>query len=355
MSAKWLRSQAWDDQHIPKGLWPVKFLLRAFSSIWLAVIWLSLVIVYATLASVPIGMVAQLPTWLLIGGIAVGLFCVVGILPAWMAWRAIGPGRGALRFVTLVGVLIGGGLGAWWLWAHTLWPVIRHDPATGRGIMFFADFCSRYRSTTLRRLPGVEMTELEFYAWWPLRVILLAFVMNMVFATVRRIEFIFKNLGVLTVHTGIVVITLGSIYYGSLKREGDTLLLAGQPDPRGIPVPGPAQDRFYDGTLLSLYVGQQLGYEERPLRGIPRYNDYNLAAFTGESAFEIGRREMPWQTPDDPRGLTRRLDIPVDPTTANIVDLDLSFRVVGYASYAEEVRDWRRADPPALDQAANPL
>src|SRR5207302_8686123 len=117
------------------------------------------------------------------------------------------------------------------LWVRFIWPQIAYDPGTHHGLRLFTGFVERNKAITLRRLPGMEMSELEYYAWWPLRVILLTFVMNMVVATVRRIDFVFRNIGVLTVHTGIVTIALGSVYYSGLKQEGDTLLLAGNPDP----------------------------------------------------------------------------------------------------------------------------
>jgi hypothetical protein len=234
MSAKWHRSRKWDDEHLPPGLWPVKALLRAFSSISLAVVLLSLVIVYVTLASVPIGMLAQLPTWAVYGAIALGLFGVLGIAPAAGAARLLrGRGRG-VRFVSMLVALIAGGLASAWIWRGYVWPAVHHDPATGRGLMFFADFCSRYRSTTLRRMPGMEMTETQFYAWWPMRLALILFVINMIVATVRRIEFNFKNIGVLSVHTGIVLIAVGSVFYQRFKQEGDTLLRSGQPGPTGV-------------------------------------------------------------------------------------------------------------------------
>lgn len=360
MSAKWNRSRSWDDANIPKALWPVKAVLRALSSIWLAVVLLSMVVVYVTLASVPIGMLAQLPTWIIYGLIFVLLMGAVVIVPTWAFWRASTKLSRGVRWGGLILLIVGLSASGGWLWQGMLWPALRYDPATRQGLMLFADFCSHYRGTTMRRLPFMEMTELQFYGWWPLRVILLTFVVNMTVATVRRIEFTFKNIGVLTVHTGIVAIAMGSMYYGALKQEGDTLLLTGQPGADGMPTIGPPQDRFYDSTELSLYVGQQLGYEERPLSGIPRYNDYNLSAFEGESAFEIGRRGLPWKTSEDAGEASRRLDIPVQGMGAGMVDADLSFRVVGFASYAETVQDWRRVDLKSMGTipenfAPNPL
>lgn len=344
MSAKWVRSKAWDDANIPASLWPVKWVLRALSSISLAIVLLVLVVVYIILASVPIGMLAQLPTWIIYGMLAVALLGVVAIVPAWLFWRVTRAKGQGLRFTGVTLLILALSPVAGWLWLTFAWPKLHYDPVSGKGLMLLAEFCSQYRSTTLRRMPGIEMTELQFYAWWPLRIILLTFVLNMVVATVRRIEFSVPNIGVLTVHTGIVTITLGSMYYGALKKEGDTLLVSGQPGQDGVPTVGPPQEIFYDSTALSLYVGQQLGYEERPVEDIPRYNDYNVGAFAGDSALETARRAMPWKNHEDPHALTRPLDLAVPPGAMGIVDQDISFRVVGFTSYAEPVQDWRRVD-----------
>ncbi len=363
MSAKWHRSRAWDDRFFPRAMWPAKLVLRAFSSILLAVILLLCVVVYVTLASVPIGMLAQIPTWLIYGVMAVVVVGVIAGVPVWVFWRfTAGRGRG-LRLGGAVLLVIVLGSSGGWVWLTQLWPVVRYEVdagGVGHGLLLFSGFCRAYRSTTLRRLPGMEMTELEFYAWWPLRLILLSFVLNMVTATVRRIEFSFKNLGVLTVHSGIVAITLGSIYYGGLKKEGDTLLLAGDPGADGKPTEGPTQDIFYDNTALSLYVAEESGPEQRPILGVPRYNDYNVGAFVGESALESGHRERPWAGGSDPEGMSRMLDIPVVDSPLGLVDPDLKFRIVGYAAYAEPIHDWKRVDLSTLSAIprgfeANPL
>ncbi|MEX2217128.1 MAG: hypothetical protein WD749_00080, partial [Phycisphaerales bacterium] len=90
MSAKWVRSKQWDDRHIPPGLWPLKALLRTFSSIPLAVTLLSLVVVYAILASVPIGLLALAPTYVLYGAVLLGLVVVVAGVPAAGVWGLLG-------------------------------------------------------------------------------------------------------------------------------------------------------------------------------------------------------------------------------------------------------------------------
>jgi hypothetical protein len=350
MSLKWRRSQQWDREHFPSWAWPARAVLHAFSSIPLAVVLLSSVVVYATLASVPIGLLAEAPTYVVYG---VTLVATVGLL----AWAPVAAARRVLRGRVRPGVLFAGTvLGGLVLaaaaaeaWHAYLWPALHYDPATGSGVRLFAGFCERYRATTLRRLPGMEMSELEFYGWWPLRVILLAFVLNMVTATVRRIEFTFVNLGVLTVHTGIVTIALGSMYYHRLKLEGDTLLLAGEPASDGTPTPGPPQNLFYDNTRVSLWVFRGHQWEERPLSGVPRYNDYNLGAGCGGSVLSlIGRG------PDTSSDGGRLLDVAVGPPRSGGGDPDVRFRVVGYASYADSVDDWVPG-VPGSGARANPL
>lgn len=339
MSAKWHRSRAWDERHLVGALRPVKHVLRAFSSIPLAVALLSLVALYGVLASVPIGLIAMIPTWCIHGVVLVACVGVLAGLPAWGVRKALrSPGA---RIAGVVLTLVVLAPCAVWLWAAYVWPAVRYDPSNGRGLLLFADFVNANRAVTMRRLPGMEMSELEFYGWWPLRVVLMLFVLNLAVATVRRIEFEFKNLGVLTVHTGIITIALGSVYYAGLKKEGDTLLVAGALDPAtGKPGLGPPQRAFFDNTRLSLFVNQDDGWEQRPLEGVPRYNDYNLAAITGESAWDLSGRARPWAG-----GARRGLDVPVEGSTLGRVSPNVSLRLVGYAAYAEPVDDFVRVDP----------
>lgn len=342
MSQKWIRSKQWDNEHLTGAWLPVKVVLRAFSSIPLAVFLLGCLAMYGTLASVPIGMIAQIPTYLLVimlAFISVGAFSAG---PMWVLVRLTRRLRADIRFVLLLvpaGLLVTLGF---WGWAMWVWPSLRFDASTGRGFMLFSDFVTANRAVTLRRLPGMEMSEIEFYAWWPLRVILLLFVTNMVTATVRRIEFIFPNLGVLTVHTGIVTITLGSLYYAGRKQEGDMLLQSGAMDAVGHVAPGPIQNSFYDRIRPVLWVGSGGRMEQRPLPGLPRYNDYalNVLGFgdAGDKEFASDRG--------------RTLSIPVprramemqDPSAAPAVGDDVRFEVVGFASYARMTKEWQGAD-----------
>ena len=351
MSAKGRRARAWDDRVFPSWAWPVKATLRAFSSVTLAVILLSGISIYCILASIPVGLLAKIPTLLLIGAIALVMLAVCAGVPAWLAAKWT-PGRSrAFRFsAQFAGALAGLGV-AIALWAGVVWPLLAYNPSDGTGLRLFAGFIERYKDVTVRRLPGIEMTELEFYSAWPMRIMLVLFVINMIVATVRRIEFTFKNIGVLTVHTGIVTIALGSVYYQGLKLEGDTILLAGGVSERGHPGTGSAQRAFYDNTRVTLWVDQFKGAEQRPLSRVPRYNDYNLDAGAEASVLEGIR--APLEADDIPE-LSIRVPDSTLPAERRVVDPDLRFRIVGYAEYAEPLVDWVSADP-IPSEPVNPM
>ena len=349
MSAKWRRSQAWDDQFIPRWAWPAKLTLRLLSSIGLAVVTLVLVAVYCMLASVPLGLLALIPTYLIYG---LSLVAVVGLVTAsGLALlhiplrRAPRPARLAVEILAGIALIALGGF----LWATldtpATWPGLRYDAAHGTGVRLFPEFVAQTMDTTLRRLPGLEMTEVEFYGWWPLRVLLMLFVINMTVATIRRIEFTFKNIGVLTVHTGIITITLGSLYYATLKKEGDLRLVAGPLDERGNPTQGPSANAFYDLIDVALYASQQRGWEQRRLSGLPRYNEYATALTDAPTASALALSAQPWS--DWPQR-TLDLAVPTPPPEVQRVDPDLRFRIVGYAPYAERQRDYRQSDPATL-------
>lgn len=352
MSAKWRRIKRWDAEHLTGWMTPVRLVLLAFSSITMAVVLLVFVALYAVLASVPIGLLALIPTWVVYGltlVAAVGLLIAPGVVVIRAALAHAG--RPARFAATFLGVLILGAAAAA-LWARFAWPALRYDPVTGGGFRLFHAFVRAHDATTLRRLPGFEMTELEFYGWWPLRLALLLFCCNLIVATARRIEFNAKNLGVLTVHAGIILIAVGSVFYNRFKQEGDTIVLAGAGPTAGDAVPGPPQRSFYDNTAVVLYVAQRenLGgpaWEQRPLRRLPRYNDYAL-----DAAVPAGAELLSDHAPAS--GPRRALDLAIPPGDAGLVDPDLRFRVVGYASYAELERDWARSEP-APGERPNPL
>jgi hypothetical protein len=73
----------------------------------------------------------------------------------------------------------------------------------------------------VRQLPALEMTEFEWFHWWPFNTLVVLFCTSLIVTTVRRIPFRVVNLGVWTIHTGMIVLALGSYYYFGTKIEGD--------------------------------------------------------------------------------------------------------------------------------------
>lgn len=373
MSRKWQRHKAWENEHLTGALSPVRWVLRAFSSIPLAVVLLTFISIFCALASVPVGLLAMAPTYavVLLTLIAAALIpCVLAVvLVRWFVPREARGARFSLSVLAGLALAVGGA-GLWVRWA---WPALHYDPATGEGLMFFRTFVAEYQSITVRRLPGMEMTETQFYAWWPMRFALILFVVNMVTATVRRIEFTFKNLGVLSVHSGIVLIAVGSVFYQKFKQEGDTLI----PAPAESQRVGPAQRVFYDRQAVVLYAGQHAGVsgqvrlEQRRLDRLPRYNNYALRAgvplgLDGQlfSERDTHRGAAHAGDPGDADRLAmtdsgRTLDLAVpgsDPRQPVLyVDPDIRFRIVGFTPYARMQTDWVRADTPRGPVSVNPM
>ncbi|MEO1236764.1 MAG: hypothetical protein AAFX76_08255 [Planctomycetota bacterium] len=251
MSAKYRRiKQA--DEALPA---PLRWLTRAFSSITLAVVLLCLVALYGVLGSLPFYYAMIGGAWIVSAAVALGFAGWAGVRVGPRKLGLDGPRKLAFAIGSML-LGVGATAGLWtasYRWVD--------------GLAMFAE----HRATKVYRLPAVEMNETEFFSWWPMQLILLLFVCNMVWATIRRIEFKFVNLGVLTVHTGIVMIGLGSVFYGQLKLEGDMFIVRSDL-PGGQPV-----GHFYDRITPALFVS----YNHTPavqftLPELPRFNDYAM-------------------------------------------------------------------------------
>ena len=169
MSAKWRRSQAWDDAFFPRWAWPAKFFLHSFSSIALASITLTLVALYCVLASVPIGMLALIPSYLIYGIALLATIIVVAGLGLVVVHYATKSASKPLR----LGIEILAGLalitlaGSLWVNIDTpaTWAGLRYDAVQGTGVRPFAD-----RNANIPRFPrfywhpGMQLAvvELEF-------------------------------------------------------------------------------------------------------------------------------------------------------------------------------------------------
>ncbi len=357
MSQKWRRNKAWEDQHLTGPLTLIKIPLRALETIPLAIILLTFISLYAIAASIPIGMLAQIPTYLiyalsLVIPLAVISYISIKLIRAKMTQATRATRFLATFFITLALAAL---ITVFWVWQ--ILPTIKYNPATGEGVRLFGAFSDTYPSTTLRRLPGFEMTEMQFYGWWPLRTALFLFTLNLIVTTVRRIEFNFKNLGVLSVHAGIIIIALGSLFYTRYKLEGDVLLPAPQTTQVGTQQPVP-QFSFFSREEVVLYLAQEMGfsgqprYEQRPLHRLPRYNDYDLNVNIPADAPTLSDTLGASHNHGDLS--SRKLNINVPTRPDSIIDHDITIDIVGYANYAELESHWYKVPLEAGEQP-NPL
>jgi hypothetical protein len=73
----------------------------------------------------------------------------------------------------------------------------------------------------LRQWRPFEMTEFEWFHWWPFDVLMALLAANITVTTLRRIPLRTVNLGVWMIHSGILLLILGSVIYFGTKVEGE--------------------------------------------------------------------------------------------------------------------------------------
>lgn len=78
-----------------------------------------------------------------------------------------------------------------------------------------------WRHEQIRQRPWLEMTEFEWFHWWPFDLMLALLVANMVIATLRRIPLRPVHYGAWIIHAGIVTLVIGSVIYFTTKVEGE--------------------------------------------------------------------------------------------------------------------------------------
>ena len=76
----------------------------------------------------------------------------------------------------------------------------------------------------LREMRAFELTEFEWFHWWPFKCLIATLCLNMGTVTIRKIKFSILTVGVWTIHTGVIVTVLGCLVYFSQKIEGDVLV-----------------------------------------------------------------------------------------------------------------------------------
>ena len=69
-----------------------------------------------------------------------------------------------------------------------------------------------------------EMTEFEWFHWWPFKWLVATLCLNMFIVTVRRIPINILTVGVWSIHSGVITLVIGSVVYFANKIEGDVVI-----------------------------------------------------------------------------------------------------------------------------------
>ncbi len=116
----------------------------------------------------------------------------------------------------------------------------------------------------------LEMTEFEWFHWWPFDLLIGLLAATLVITTIRRIPLKLVNAGVWMIHTGIVTLIFGSVYYFGTKVEGD------------VPI-------FRRNVVI------EVPGAKRPLTMLARpENRATVAGLAGEYQFEITSIQPNW-------------------------------------------------------------
>ncbi len=70
-----------------------------------------------------------------------------------------------------------------------------------------------------------EMTEFEWFHWWPFNLLMGLLAANIVITTLRRIPLRTVNLGVWMIHAGVITLVVGSVIYFGTKVEGEVAVV----------------------------------------------------------------------------------------------------------------------------------
>ncbi len=109
----------------------------------------------------------------------------------------------------------------------------------------------------LRESRLFEMTEYEWFNWWPFYTLVGLLCVNMAVVTIIRIPLTVVHAGVWMIHGGVIVMTLGCVIYFGTKVEGDVAVARGR---LHIAVPGheAVEIRAMPGASMMVGEGENL-------------------------------------------------------------------------------------------------
>lgn len=103
-----------------------------------------------------------------------------------------------------------------------------------------------------------DKTEMEWFSWWPLTLMLGLFCLSITLVTLRKIPLTIVNAGVWAIHTGIVMLAISSALYFGTKVEGDAVIfqskamifVPGMPEPVPLIVRPEASTDVFAGNRM---------------------------------------------------------------------------------------------------------
>lgn len=183
----------------------------------------------------------------------------------------------------------------------------------------------------------LEMDEMLFFNWWPLKLLAVMLVVNLSVVTVSRIPLTPPRYGVWTIHMGIILLVLSLSAYYARKVEGYLPLSKGQT----------ASD-FYDRWERSLYVRTQFSTSRgTTLTGLPRFHEYDEQFGNADKLDRPTLRDLsPIMTViEQNTGQRQRVSL----GEALGLDKPVTLDIVGYYPYGQ-VERWK-TDPNAKGTA----
>ena len=105
---------------------------------------------------------------------------------------------------------------------------------------------------SLREMRGLELTEFEWFHWWPFKWLIALLCLNMSIVTIRKIPFNVLTIGVWSIHTGVILLVLGCLVYFSKKIEGDVVISRHQVS---IQIPGEEEASMLVAPGNSIVIG----------------------------------------------------------------------------------------------------
>lgn len=137
---------------------------------------------------------------------------------------------------------------------------------------------------TLRYLPWVDLRESEYYSTALFGALLIAIVANMTLATLLRIRWEMKKIGVLVTHAGVIVLAVGALMATHSPLNATMALFADEPTSTGL-------DR--SRTLLRAgadQIGGSKGAQWHVDGVLPRYADFGVPWTDAEGVIELDER-----------------------------------------------------------------